>query len=73
MHNNEGKLRYSTYSMLNSLKSAWTSLQSWYICRIMMIVSLYSSRAFDSLSSTSYLIIINISINHSRYRQDNEK
>ena len=42
------------YSMLNSLKSAWTSLQSWNMRRIKMMVSRYSSRALDSLNSTSF-------------------
>ena len=45
--------KFKIYSILNSDRSAWTSLQSWNIRRIKIIVSLYNSRAFDSLSSTS--------------------
>ena len=43
-----------THNILNSLRSAWTSLLSWYITLIIWIHCKYSSLAFDSDNSTSF-------------------
>lgn len=43
----------NTYIRLNSLKSAWMSLQSWYNVRKICMHSKYSSLALDSLISLS--------------------
>lgn len=45
-HNSEQGLK--TYSILNSLRSAWTSLASWYILLMYWMICRYSSRTLES-------------------------
>lgn len=44
----EGSRGPPTHSMLNSLRSACTSLASWYILLMYSITCMYNSRALDS-------------------------
>lgn len=45
-HNSEQGIK--TYSILNSLRSAWTSLASWYILLMYWMICRYSSRTLES-------------------------